>query len=48
VNKYVLKAMVTYYDDHDLKNIVDHIQEEVCDMCVTFFLQILVIFCAMF
>ena len=29
VNKFVLKAIVTYYDDHDLKDVVDHIQEEV-------------------
>ncbi|CAK8674753.1 tetraspanin-15-like [Clavelina lepadiformis] len=28
VNRYILKGLVTYYDDQDLKNLVDFIQEE--------------------
>ena len=31
VNKYILEGLVTYYDDQDLKNIVDYVQEEVKD-----------------
>jgi len=29
VNEYVLKGIVTYYDDQDLKNVFDYIQEDV-------------------